>query len=795
MQKGIDKFIQDQLSTWPMVSENFRALKGVSSRIIPVGGLDTVIQYNPARIRSSNAKIDPESLKARPCFLCQSNRPAEQKEVVFEGRKGRNYFITVNPYPIFAGHLVISSSVHTDQTIYKRFVDMLDLAAKLSGDVISYNGPHSGASAPDHMHFQAFPKGNVPLEIAVDRCLDSADRDTDDDLKYLTCVQEAELYHYRKFASGLFAIKGRTSKSVAKLFYRLIDCAPIKNGEYEPQINCITWHSGKEYRAIVMLRGNHWSHHYYSTGEDHLLMSPGCVDVAGFYVIPQIEDYNKLNTKLLTELMQEVMIDKETEKDVIGRLTRTQPQLRVGIMSAEEIEFEIISDGAGVQKVTFQEGKINYNGSLYDELVFEAKTMSTMFAEPSFVLHGVTIGVDFHWQRKVTQKFAGTLKFIVENRKITAIDIVGVEDYLLSVISSEMKSSATLEFLKAHAVISRSWVMSQLSHKNKQKPAGGPQSCSVPELVTYLDGRKSESDVKTENAEQIPEYIKWFDHDDHKNFDVCADDHCQRYQGLTMAAGDTVREAIDQTWGLVLMSDGEICDARFSKSCGGMMEKFSACWEDMDYSYLQGISDTAAESTTPDLTSEEAATEWIMTSPESFCNTDDNKILSQVLNDYDLETKDFYRWQYRYTKDEVSELYARRSGTDIGDIVAMIPVERSVSARLKRLKVVGTKGRVIIGKELIIRRYFSESHLKSSAFIVKYYDANDNELTEQSVLEAWTRDRSICWDHIILFGAGWGHGVGLCQIGAAVMSYNGYTFDRILQHYYPGSELVRTTNQ
>ena len=404
-------------------------------------------------------------------------------------------------------------------------------------------------------------------------------------------------------------------------------------------------------------------------------------------------------------------------------------------MSGSEIEFEIISDGAGRQKVEYSQGRISYNGALYDELVFEAQTEATMFAEPSFILYGVTIGVDFHWERKVTQKFAGTLKFIVDGGKVTAVNIVGVEDYLLSVISSEMKASAGLEFLKAHAVISRSWVMAQVEHRQSHVSRTPGPSCPVSEPV-----------------EGAGEYIKWFDHDDHTLFDVCADDHCQRYQGLTMAVGDTVRKAVDQTWGLVLTSEGKICDARFSKCCGGRMELFSTCWEDKDYPYLQPLPDTAD----------------CVEGGDVFCDTKDEKILSQVLNDYDLETRDFYRWRTEYSRTEVSDLVRRRSGMDFGTIRDLVPVERGPSGRLKRLKVVGDKKTMIIGKELIIRRWLSDSHLKSSAFEV-HWDG----------------------DHLTLDGSGWGHGVGLCQIGAAVMAAKGYSFDRILLHYYPGSTLER----
>lgn len=732
MDNQIDKFVKDQLSVWPLAAENYRSLKKAGSKVLSIGGLPVTVQLNPCRRISSEASLDKESINRRPCFLCPENRPAEQTNMEFEGRKGRRYRVTLNPYPIFPSHLVISSFEHTPQSIWHRYQDLLDFVRENNEYLGFYNGPESGASAPDHMHFQACPQGLTPLQNRVDELLAAGDDKT---LDYLTNVKEARLFHLNEYARGVFVLCGATAKSTAKLFYRLLDCAPVPDGSSEPKMNIIAWCHEGEYRTAVIFRERHRPHNYSSSGADHLAMSPGCADLAGVYVTTREEDFDKLDAGLLSQVVREVAASEETEKEIIWRLTRSQRRLEVGIMSGSEIEFEIISDGAGRQKVEYSQGRISYNGALYDELVFEAQTEATMFAELSFILYGVTIGVDFHWERKVTQKFAGTLKFIVDGGKVTAVNIVGVEDYLLSVISSEMKASAGLEFLKAHAVISRSWVMAQVEHRQSHVSRTPGPSCPVSEPV--------------EGAE---EYIKWFDHDDHTLFDVCADDHCQRYQGLTMAVGDTVRKAVDQTWGLVLTSEGKICDARFSKCCGGRMELFSTCWEDKDYPYLQPLPDTAD----------------CVEGGDVFCDTKDEKILSQVLNDYDLETRDFYRWRTEYSRTEVSDLVRRRSGMDFGTIRDLVPVERGPSGRLKRLKVVGDKKTMIIGKELIIRRWLSDSHLKSSAFEV-HWDG----------------------DHLTLDGSGWGHGVGLCQIGAAVMAAKGYSFDRILLHYYPGSTLER----
>lgn len=783
----LEKFVNDQLSVWPLAADNYRNLKQVRTKMIRLAGLDVVIQHNPCRVVSSEAVLDSVSIRKRSCMLCPENRPSEQSHLEFDGRKGKRYRITLNPYPVFPFHLVISSFEHTPQSIRLRYQDMLDFVTAHPGFTAFYNGPSSGASIPEHMHFQACPRGSMPLEAETGRQLDTPDSP---ELTFLSSVKEAELFHLNSFARGIFVLEAKTTKSITKLFYRLLDCAFPKEGEAEPRFNLLAWQANGSYRSVVVFRKKHRSHHYSSKNSDRLAMSPGCADIAGLFIAPRAEDFEKLDAKLLSDMISEVTIGEDEERSIRWRLERKQSKLEVGILSGGEIAFEILSDGAGPQRVTYSQGKISYNGVLYDELTFEERTPSTMFAEPSFVLYGVTIGVDFHWERKVTQKFAGTLKFIVEKGKISAVNIIGVEDYLLSVISSEMKSSASLEFLKAHAVISRSWVMAKIAHRGKKatplQEADFSALNSISALVTRLAGKRQDGEADSDTL------IKWFDHDDHKHFDVCADDHCQRYQGLTMAVGNTVRQAIDQTWGLVLRSRGEICDARFSKCCGGVMERFSTCWEDRDYSYLRPLADTPAEGPVPELSDDASVRKWIFSSPESFCNTRDAGILSQVLNDYDLETKDFYRWTVSYERGDLSELFRRRSGMDFGTIHALIPLERGASGRLKKLEVIGSKKRMVIGKELIIRRFLSESHLKSSAFIVTYLDAAGREIPVREVEAAARQDVPDMprWSKVVLQGAGWGHGVGLCQIGAAVMSVRGYDFRSILLHYYPGSEFA-----
>ena len=442
----------------------------------------------------------------------------------------------------------------------------------------------------------------------------------------------------------------------------------------------------------------------------------------------------------------------------------TEPQITVGILSGKEIQFSfpdefISSDGmaiSGIQQAVYRKGKIYWQEKEYDELSFTPQQTTSSF----FELQDVTIGINFHWERKEVQRFKGELKIIVEDDKLTAINIISIEDYLTSVISSEMSVTASLELLKAHAVISRSWLLNKLRVENGEL------------RVT----------VQPDNAAHS-QLIKWYDHEAHKNFDVCADDHCQRYQGITRASTSRAIEAVSATRGEVLMYEGKICDARFSKCCGGAFEEFQNCWENVRHPYLIGQRDSQTTNKLPDLTIEAEADKWIRTSPVAFCNTQDKKILSQVLNNYDQETADFYRWKVSYSQEELSELIHKRSGIDFGKIIDLIPVERGTSGRLVLLKIVGTLRTLTIGKELEIRRTLSNSHLYSSAFVVdKEYKEEDREYKEE--------EQKIP-SRFILTGAGWGHGVGLCQIGAAVMGEKGYKYEEILSHYYPGSMIER----
>jgi len=370
----------------------------------------------------------------------------------------------------------------------------------------------------------------------------------------------------------------------------------------------------------------------------------------------------------------------------------------------------------------------------------------------TFTLRGVTIGINFHWQRKEDQTFEGGLRLRANaNGTITAINDAGVEQYLKSVISSEMSAEAPLELLRAHAITSRSWLVAMLERQKRFKHIGGPAR------------RGSESET---------EIVRWYDREDHERYDVCADDHCQRYQGITKIISPAAAQAVQDTRGVFLVHGGEICDARYSKSCGGRSEVFATAWEELSVPYLATVSDAAVEH--PLISSEATAQQWIRASPEAYCNTTDGSILRQVLPSFDQETTDFYRWTVTYGNDELAALLHRRSGIDFGALRQLEPLQRGPSGRIDRLRIVGTRRTVVVGKELEIRRWLSPSHLYSSAFVVTT-EGGPGGLPAKFTLH----------------GAGWGHGVGFCQIGAAVMAAQGFQAETIVKHYFRGVELKK----
>ena len=871
MSETLDAFYRSQLEEWPLARENHEALTRVWSRELTSDKvkMSLRVQYNPARMVSTGAKIDKASIATRPCFLCAKNRPAEQRSLDLND----HFEWLVNPFPILPHHFTIASKEHRPQRILDGYDAMIQAVQALpEGYIVFYNGPKCGASAPDHLHLQA-GRWDMPLPMG----------------------DAYRVYHLPHAESS-------------DAFRMLYDTLPVIDDEDEPRMNVVAYRTGEHVSLIVIPRRAHRPHCYSAEGDGKYLISPGTLDMCGLIITPRLEDYERLTSAKALDILCEVGV-------------RTEPTIDVGIMQGQEIRFEIeapstppeggacrhlgevSNDNAKIRQLTLPAATyraflkesngthhIVIKGEDAEYTIEDSMLMLTAMPEsPSsggvgeastFSLHGVTIGKEFHWQQQETQTFQGSLILRIIDGELHAINRIPIEDYLTSVIASEMSGTSSVELLKAHAIISRSWLLAQMggpskgsqarlldadksadvatdafisrrppegeltgnaantpslldryqtarpdiylllkdaAKKKKQYPTEAERClwemlrakklgkkfrrqhiigefivdfvCLDAQLIIEVDGGyhkgveqvvadKLRESVLNEygykilrftneevinNIDDVIERIKaamsesspsggvegasirWYDREAHTHFDVCADDHCQRYQGVSRKMTPQVREAIRATRGIVLSYEGEVCDARFSKCCGGITELYESCWDDTPHPYLSVVHDP-------------------------FCNTNDPKILSEVLNHYDQST-DFYRWTVAYTQAELSELVRRKGGFDYGDILDLIPIERGPSGRIVRLQIVGTKATRIIGKELEIRRTLSETHLYSSAFEVE----KRGSLTSPS---------------FILHGRGWGHGVGLCQIGAAVMGAQGYDYKEILHHYYPEAALV-----
>ena len=759
---SISRFFNRQLEVWTDARHRFRDLKHVETRQFSD---QLKLQWNPARIVSTGAKIDKKTLGERPCFLCDKNRPKEQMSKQIDEK----FHLLVNPFPILPVHFTIPARKHQPQLIYKNYGEMHRFISLHSDLMVFYNGPKCGASAPDHLHFQAGTNGILPLQTNWQRL----SRNLTD---IISLNDEEKISVVRDFIVPAFVIISKSAESDEALFRRLYKAMPQRGDETEPMMNIISWRKGEEFISVVIPREKHRPEAYFAEGDAQFVVSPGALDMSGLIITPREEDFRKLTEEKALSLLQECGVSEEKMNAIIAKLKASkdaedaaeasstlynkgkQPDVTVGIVSVQKIHFSLnkpyLAKGEkvlGEQVVEFSEGGVLWNGNQYSQLTFHPQS-----ADASFSLSDVTIGVNFHWERKETQTFLGTLRFVVESDKIVAINELPVEKYLESVISSEMSATSSLELLKAHAVISRSWLLAQMKKRREVAESGN----------NFFSFTKKEDTL-----------IRWYDREDHTLFDVCADDHCQRYQGITKETSPHVAEAIRQTKGQILMDGDEICDARFSKCCGGITEEFQYCWEDTPKTYLTAVRDIAlgVEHTLPNLTNEEEAEKWIRFNPPAFCNTQDKKILSEVLNDYDQETVNFYRWKETLSQEKLQQLIADKLKMDLGAILDMKAVERGKSGRISKLQIIGTEKIFTIGKELEIRRTLSDSHLLSSAFVVDKYDKD-----EQGVPQRFE-----------LIGAGWGHGVGLCQIGAAVMGEQGYHYDAILLHYYQGAEIKK----
>ena len=781
----VEEFFRSELESWDFARKSYEDLDKVQTRELTIHcqeaemegkrGLTEnmlAVQWNPARIVSTGARIAAKDIQERPCFLCDHNRPKEQHALKME----KHYQILVNPYPILPQHFTIPSRRHTPQSIWTHFSTMRHMAWTMPRQIVFYNGPMCGASCPDHMHLQAGQRGIVPIE-----------RDWKIYENYLrkiypltgaqaVSMQEAGntsdtcgLFLLEGYVCPVFVIRSMPTETDSILCQRLYRALPIIGEESEPRINLISWRQeggiGREDEIVTLIfpRKKHRPDCYYAEGEGKLVVSPGALDMGGLLITPREEDFRKVTPEWFAEILKEVTMTEEEILPIVEALTdapkteekkqeeenapceETLPgyemaeetEVSVGVMSDTKICFcingEYTAKGqtiSGEQEVVLEDGSIRWNGQLYRNLTFRPATNEDG-AEPSFTLHNVTIGIQFHWERQESQTFQGTLRLVVHEDKIVAINVLSVEDYLTSVISSEMNADCPMEFLKAAAVISRSWLLAQIQ---KRKSLGEKHQA-------FFAFTKTDKEI-----------VRWHDREDHTIFDVCADDHCQRYQGITRATNAQAREAVASTRGEVLMYEGEICDARFSKCCGGRTEEFQYAWENIHKPYLQSIEDP-------------------------YCNTNDKELLARVLNTYDQETTDFYNWEVDLKQEEIGELLKERFGIDFGQVLELVPIERGPGGHLSKLKIVGTEHTMTIGKELEIRRALSESHLLSSAFEASPYYNDGEEIPAGFTLN----------------GRGWGHGVGMCQIGAVVMGQQGHPYQDILKFYYRGTDIVRAS--
>ncbi len=680
----ITDFFNQQRSEWQLAKKNYDDLENVKvATLVLSTGVTIHKQCNPARIVSTGAKIDKATLAKRPCFLCDKNRPAEQAALPFAtvpevspSGSPSGFQILINPFPILPTHFTMPSKQHELQQIKPYFPVMLDFVDQNPDCFIFYNGPRSGASAPDHMHFQAGLVKDVPFYNQATTVPEMS-----------ASGSSSPLLHCSKWPGANITFAFGNKQAAIEEFYRIYDLLPIPTGEYEPMFNVFARKVKGSYEVTLFLRSQHRPA-CYGMETDNRLVSPGALDMAGLLITPRLEDYESITAEeaeaIYNEVSSPILLDyfayNECHK---GR------KIAVGLIETEgEIKYSLNGEYKKLQ--------------LLNDTIFIPTN-----DDCTFTIENIVIGVNFHWQQERKLTYSGILKLTkTPDGKNCAINILPIEEYLKSVISSEMSAMSDKELLKAHAILSRSW------------------------LIANIEGVHNESCTDEEG-------LKWYDRSAHTIYDVCADDHCQRYQGVTMQTSPLVEEAVEETRGKVLMYDGKICDARFSKCCGGKSEEYEYCWDNAPHPYLVSVDCP-------------------------FCNTaeqfeskeEEQKVLQQVLNDYDLETRNFYDWTATYENSDIKEI---------------IPLERGKSGRLWKIKIVYKDGcEEIVGKELEIRRRLSDTHLYSS----------------------WFNVRKTEFGKFTLEGRGWGHGVGLCQIGAAVMAAKGYKYEEILLHYFPKSQIL-----
>ena len=752
---ALSAFFRRQLSVWPAAARRYGELSGVETKALECGGVRLLAQHNPARMVSTAADITDKGVAGRKCFLCGENRPAEQ---VVENLGG--WDLLLNPFPIFKQHFTIASRAHRPQSVTDCFRDMCAFALEFAPATLFYNGPMCGASAPDHLHIQAAVGGCFPLKTALPRLMESA---------MVVCGECASngVSLVPGYVCPVFVVSAPGVDECEALFGKLYAALPKGEGESEPMLNVLAWSSDGGVVALVIPRAKHRPGCYCAEGTARMMISPGAVDMAGLVILPRKEDYVNITAETAAAVIGEVGLGwpeaTGVALELIGGACKV---VKVGIACEKSIGMTLNGPFAfgdksmsGRISVSHSGGKVSLSCHSEDvsEIVpcaeVDCVELVPMGGGCTFTVDNVEIGIDFHWHSTRRHTYQGKIVLKSVGGMVEAVNEVPMEEYLQSVVSSEMGGNSPTELVKAHAVISRSWLLSTM-------------------LGRRVKGGKGEGADGFHAPVGSNERIVWYDARKHNRYDVCADDHCQRYQGLDGITPE-VRKAVEDTAGEILMFAGGVCDARFSKCCGGALEEFQCCWGDTPKPYLRSVGDNLGEDR-PDLSVEEEAEKWVRSCPEAYCASPGREVLEASLKDYDKATTDFYRWSVEYSREELSSIVERKTGAGLGLIKKLIPIARGMSGRIWKLEIEGEKGSIVIGKELEIRRVLSETHLLSSAFVVDTVAGSDGGPST-----------------FVFTGAGWGHGVGLCQIGAAAMAAGGVGYKDILAHYYKGAGVVK----
>jgi len=782
---AIDALVAQQETTWTQLQQARTQWFRSSYREIDLGPFSVLLQHNASREESVSAQVDAESVRKRNCFLCSDYMPETERSISVE----ESFALFLNPFPIFYPHVVIVHRDHRPQNVFEALPVLIQAARRLEGRFsLLYNGPRCGASAPDHLHVQAIPRFQLPVESDIFH-LEHHPRFSNFTMG-MTETDDACFFTIRDYARSVIVFQSSQEDAILNGCRHILEIlTDNKDGEEEPMINLLCWYENHQWTACFFPRRKHRPEMYSTVNGRGVLVSPGAIDLGGVLVTPRWADYEILDVSAVRDIFRDVCFSEEDTLSVLRRLApkstfqvsvedKSHPALtafpattpgdetvlRVGLLEGRNrVDFCLrgnwkmkdVELGSGWYTATVGDGDIILR-DLERNITRRAESFFLCPEEEGggrFMLRAVTIGIHFHWQQDEDLVFPGSLELTPDVKGAVAVlNHVPLEEYLSCVVSSEMKADAPKEFLKAHAVISRSWLLAQLAAK------------------------KTEQEQLCKQQPDFPgQMIRWTDRSRHETYDVCADDHCQRYQGITRISCKAASQAVKDTRGMVLAHESGVCDARFSKCCGGMSESFRNAWSEVNFPELKPVWDGQNDPSFPmPLTLESNAQQWISGSPKAFCNVSKRRFLEKILPDFDLKTGHFFRWKVKTTRKELEEIIQMKTGWDPGRLLEIRPVRRGFSGRLSRVLLVGSRGELLLGKELEIRRALSRTHLYSAAFFVEVPEKRG------AVPEIFT-----------FTGAGWGHGVGLCQIGAAVMAEEGFDFRQILDHYFPGTRIVR----